>query len=146
MICQKYRNDIHWVWCSEVFDSKSQGLYTLGAQVPRSSNPADIYRDLKKDIESRDSHSAKINEQKTVLSSLAVQWYSRGEINEEQRDDILFMVKNVSFEDWRPLLYIIPRERLEDRLKIVPPEKRAGMGLEYIIEDLNRREFDIIEL
>lgn len=114
--------------------------------MPRSSNPADIYRDLKTDIKDRDSHSAKINEQKVRLESLALDWYTSGEIDKEQRDDILYMVKNASFEDWHPLLYIIPYEGVKDRLITVPPKNRANpMEPEYIIEDLKRSEFDIIE-
>ncbi len=114
--------------------------------MPRSSNPADIYRDLKTDIKDRDSHSAKINEQKVRLESLALDWHASGEIAEQQRDEILYMVEKASFEDWHPLLYIIPYEEVKGRLITVPPQKRANpMEPEYIIEDLERSEFDIIE-
>ena len=56
------------------------------------------------------------------------------------------MVDNASFEDWRPLVYVIPRAMVESRLEAVPPKKRASFGPEYIITDLRRHEFDIIEM
>jgi hypothetical protein len=56
------------------------------------------------------------------------------------------MVDTAPFELWRPLVYVIPRTGVESRLKLVPMHKRAGFGPEYIIEDLRRSEFDLIEL
>jgi hypothetical protein len=56
------------------------------------------------------------------------------------------MVTNATFDDWRPLLYIIPRSLVETRLKVVPIHKRASFGDEFIVEDLRRSEFDLIEL
>jgi hypothetical protein len=55
------------------------------------------------------------------------------------------VVNNASFEEWRPLIYVIPRSSMEARLKVVPIHRRTGPTLEYIIEDLKRSEFDIIE-
>jgi len=56
------------------------------------------------------------------------------------------MVTNATFDDWRPLLYIIPRDLVASRLKVVPIHKRASFGDEFIVEDLKRGEFDVIEL
>lgn len=146
LIQQMYRGDIHYVWCSESFDSKTLGSYTHGNRVPPSSNPADIYRQLKDDVNRQDQHSAKIQEQKSSFKDLAVDWAKKGEITAADRDDIMYMVDHAAFNDWRPLIYVIPRKRVESRLQLVPMHRRAGFGVEYIIPDLRREEFDLIEV
>lgn len=146
-IQEQYCGGIHYVWCSENCDSKTLSAYSLGALVAPSSNPADIYRELKRDVEGKDRHSAKINAQKLTLTSLAVEWEANGKITTAQRDDILYLVDSADFSLWRPLLYVIPRTSdIESRLQEVAMAKRAGVGPEYIIEDLTLSEFDIVEL
>lgn len=145
-IQREYRGDIHYVWCSENFDSRTVAVYTSGSLVPPSSNPADIYRSLKDDVTRGDRHSAKIAAQRTSFEKLATTWLTAGEITAGQKDEIIYMVEHADIHHWRPLLYVIPRILVEPRLKTVPMEKRAGLGPEYIIEDLQRSEFDLIEL
>lgn len=146
LIQQKFRNDIHYVWCSDCFDAAASPRYSLTSQVAPSANPAEIYRQLKLDIKNKDRHSYKINAQKASLTSLAIDWEGKGEITSEQKDEIIFMVTNAAFDDWRPLIYIIPRELVAGRLKVVPISKRASFGDEFIVEDLKPNEFDLIEL
>ncbi|HEY6331292.1 MAG TPA: hypothetical protein VI756_18345 [Blastocatellia bacterium] len=134
------------MWCSEIFDSGTQSRYSVGAGTPPSSNPADIYRQLKKDTEGRDSHSYKINEQKVSFVRLARQWFKANEITREQKEEIVYWVRTASFDLWRPLIYVIPYGPVKDRVKPVPANKCAGLGPEYIIDDLKRTDFDIIEL
>jgi hypothetical protein len=145
LIQQIYRNDVHYVWCSEYFDSTKLAAYSIGALVAASSNPADIYRDLQRAVQSRDAHNAKIISQKASFISLATTWEMNGEISTTQKDDIIYMVNMADFNLLRPLLYIIPRVSVEPRLQLVPAHKRAGIGNEYILPDLNRSEFDVIE-
>lgn len=140
-----YRNDTHYVWCSEHFDSKKLSAYSSGSLVAPSANPADIYRELKRDVEGRDSHSAKINAQKASLTQLAIAWEKNGEITTAEKDDIVYMIGTADFQLWRPLVYVIPREPVESRLQIVPMKKRAGYGNECIISDLKGHEFDLVE-
>jgi hypothetical protein len=146
LIQEKYRNDVHYVWCSEHFDSRTLSAYSSGSLIPPSSNPADIYRELQRDVQGLDSHSAKIAAQRAVFISLAIEWEQRGEISSNDKDDIIWMANNGSFAMWRPLVYVIPRAPVEIRLQLVPVNQRAGWGNEYIIPDLKRAEFDVIEL
>jgi hypothetical protein len=146
LIQERYRSDIHYVWCSESFDSGIASKYSMGSFIPPSSNPADIYRELKRDVKGCDMHSNKIAQQKASFKSLAVDWEVKGEISIAERDEIITMVDTVSFDYWRPLVYIIPRVRVHKRLELVGLTKRAGLGPEYIIKDLKRNEFDLIEL
>ena len=56
------------------------------------------------------------------------------------------MVDKAPFQEWRPLLYLIPRNLVADRLELVPIRERASGEKEYIIRDLRRSEFEIVEL
>ncbi|HEV7858386.1 MAG TPA: hypothetical protein VGO91_07125 [Pyrinomonadaceae bacterium] len=142
-----YRGDVHFVWCSEQCDSKTLSSYSPGALTAPSSNPADIYKELKRDVEGRDRHSAKINAQKARFTGLAITWEQAGEITTSQKDDIIYLVSTADFSLWRPLLYVIPRtSAIEPRLQHVPMAGRAGIGIEYKLPDLKRSEFEIIEL
>jgi hypothetical protein len=147
VIQKKYRNDTHYVWCSDLFDSKTASSLSLGSLVPPSANPVDIYRELQRDVQSQDRHSAKITAQKATLSKLAVEWAAAGEITNDDKEDIVYQVNNSTFPMWRPLLYVIPRGPaiVPPRLQTVPAAKRAGFGEEYIIEDLKGMEFEIVE-
>lgn len=143
----RYQGDKHYVWCSESHDSMSPGALTPGAvPVPPTSNPAEIYRSLKRDVENEDKHSYKITEQRASLTRLARNWHKSGLISLNDRNDIIYAVKSVGFREWRPLLYIIPRALVQTRLQVVPLHRRAHpLAVEYIIPDLLRSEFEIIE-
>ena len=145
VIQERYFHDIHFVWCSEYFDNEAAPKYSSGTLVPPSSNPASIYRALLQDVKGQDKHSAKITAQKASFTARAIENFNEGTISEEAKDEIIYIVDNTPFEYWRPLLYIIPSEFVKDRVDLVPIEKRAGLGNEYIIKDLKRNEFDIVE-
>ncbi len=145
-IQENYRHQHHFVWCSEDFDSGAISKYAPGSLVGPTSNPADIFRELRRDVNGRDRHSAKITSQKATLSSLAIDWETKGEITSEQKEEIIFKVTNADYDFWRPLLYVIPRPVVEPRLKLVPINDRASFGVEYIIPDLCSSEFEIVEL
>jgi hypothetical protein len=144
-IQQRFRNDVHWVWCSEIFDSSKAEPLSPNSLIAPSSSPADIYRELQRDIERRDGHSAKIGAQRASIQALAIEWESRGEISPTDMQEIIYMVTTASFDLWRPLLYVIPMPNPASRLHLVPIEKRASFGKEYVIGDLKRTEFDLLE-
>ncbi len=145
-IQQMFRGDIHWVWCSEQFDSHAADRYSISATVAPTSNPAAIYRQLKEESAAMDRHSDKIEKVRVSLSALAVKWQEQGEISAEEKEEIISLVKYAGAREWRPLLYVIPGEGVKGRIKRVRLEERAGVGPEYIIEDLKPSEFHIIEL
>lgn len=145
-INMKFYDDVHYVWCSEHFNSELLGAYTIGRRIPASSNPSGIYRRLKQDVESKDDHSAKIAEQRASYLALAEKFKREGRIEEEIQEEISYIVKEATFDDWRPLIYVIPRDLVTSRMQLVPVERRAGFGDEYIVPDLARAEFDIVEV
>ena len=146
LINEQYRNNLHYVWCGENFDAHLLAKHSASSLVAPSSNPADIYRDLKAAVQGGDLHCPKIKEQRASLIKLAVEWASRGEISEQDKIDITFMLKNFDINHWKPILYVIPRALIDiTRLDIVPMNKRASFATEYIIKDLTADEFDLIE-
>ncbi len=144
---ENYRAGIHYIWFSENYDSGTLSPYVPGSMIPATSNPKDIYMDLKKAVEKTDTHNAKIKEQIAGLTALAIKWEKDGEITTIQKDDIIYMVNEPKyFQYWRPLLYMVPKALVQSRIKPVPMALCAGLGNEYIVEDLRRDEFDVIEL
>jgi hypothetical protein len=76
---------------------------------------------------------------------LAVNWFTDGLVSEAQRDEITSVVSVARFPEWRPLVYVIPYDRVAKRVREAPRDKRASFEPEYIIPDLVRDEFDILE-
>lgn len=133
------------MWCSPEFEGAKLGKYSIGSYQPPSSDPATIYRQLKAAIRSPDQHDPKIASQKSTISGLAIKLAADGQILESERDEIVAMLSKASITDWRPLIFVIPYERVASRVKIVPVADRASIEPEYIISDLADDEFRIIE-
>jgi len=136
-IANKYRNGKHFVWCSEFYNP-------VGAP---SSSPKELYRILEADCKNEDTHSSLIDRYKKTFRRLANNWYSKSEISESQKDEILAIVNSKSWKIWRPQLYIIYRPPIEisSRLIAVPASKRAAVGEEWQITSLDSAEFEIFE-
>ena len=144
-IQRDYRNDIHYVWCSEHFDATKLNPYAPGSRKARRADPIAVYRELAKDVARGELHSTKIASQRASLKKLAIEWAASGEITEDEKEEIVYRVDRALIQEWPPLLYLIPRNRVADRLERVPTDKRASGEEEYIIRDLQRSEFEIIE-
>lgn len=147
-IHKHFYDDIHYVWCSELFDATKAGAYTASSHNPPTSNPADIYRDLKQAVARGDRHNDKIKKQILTLKGRASKSRKDGRITDDQKKKIHYLISNCEFEMWRPLIYIIPYQLVAGKKLIeVPIQKRANpAGMEYIIEDLQGSEFDVIEV
>jgi hypothetical protein len=90
-------------------------------------------------------HHTKINEQRKTIPALAVKWNDSGNITHDEYQEIGVRVSKANFNDWRPIIYIIPVAGLGARVRRVAADQWAGFEPEYIIEDLKKDEFDIIE-
>jgi hypothetical protein len=146
-INERYGGGAHYVWCSECFDGTSLATAAPFGVRAGSSNPRDIYNDLKRATERQDRGHLKIAQQKSALTAQAVFWKDAGKITEDEMVELQQMIQLADFMDWRPVIYVIPRHLVSARLEIVPPVKRAtATGVEYIVSDLHRSEFDLIEI
>jgi hypothetical protein len=146
LLQQRFFGNVHYVWCSEACDSGGASPYEFASLVPPSSNPKDIYQALRQAVEKGDKHDPKIVSARAFYVQHATELHLKGALSEGDRDEVIHMVNNAELKLWRPLLYIIQRDPVAGRLKVVPPAKRAGHGPEFIIEDLVRAEFEIVEL
>ena len=142
---EEYRGRRHYVWCSEYFDSEMLGRLDYRTLVPPTSTPRAIFEDLKTAVLRGDQHNARIQGWKASLPALAIEWAAAGEISDDAKEEIVFHANGTNPNVWRPLLYVIPAAPVRDRARLVAPAHRAGIGPEYIIEDLHRSEFDILE-
>lgn len=138
-IAEVYYLDIHYVWCAPFFNSNSDN--------PPSSDPGEIYRTLAKDVIGKDKHSAKIAQNKAGILKGADINLQKGVIKEEQHQDILEIVNSAELPDFRPLIYVIPFHLVKDLAKPASIRIKANhFSKEYIVENLAREHFDIIEV
>lgn len=144
VIAERFYNHEHYVWCTPHFDSRS--LPTIDATTPPTSNPCEIYHNLVAEVRKGDKHSAKIKENKVGILKGATFKKRAGVINDQQEKDIAAIVDIAETWDFRPLLYIIPFDLVKGLIKDVPVSERAHpLSIEYVIEQLPRQYFDIIE-
>jgi hypothetical protein len=147
-IAAKYRNGRYFAWVSEYFDSSTAPGGSAASLIAPSSDPSQIYNRLRQDCSKEDEHSDLIKGYRKTFSRLAKAWAADGSITDDQRDEIIATVKSRSWRIWRPVLYVIPRVNIEGtgRLRSVKRPDRASYGPELQVVDLERHEFDIIEL
>ena len=143
-IAERYYRGEHYVWCTPFFDSNVPGFrYTVAP----TSTPRDVCINLYKEANRGDRHSTKIADNKVGILKGAAYKKAAGVINERQQSEIAAIVAAAERQDFTPLLYIIPAGPVTALLKDVPVEERANpLSVEYIIEALPHRCFDVIEI
>ena len=145
-INERYYDGRHYIWCGEAFDARALGPYSQYSSTPPSSTPRDIYADLLKAVHGGDRGSQKVAAVKLGIINGARAKLSRGEISQEVFDEINLVVDQSELMDCRPLLYVIPRDKVQDKLKDVEVSQRAHpLSVEYIAENVHSSEFDVLE-
>jgi hypothetical protein len=136
----------HYVWCADCFDGRGSFLHS-GGRYPPSSNPAEIFTNLRAaTLERPDRHNRDIEAWQLSLKMRAGDDAVSGKISSNEEKEIVYLIDAASLPDWRPLLYIVHRDAVAGRMKQVPINKRASHVMEYVIEDLHPNEFDVIEV
>jgi hypothetical protein len=145
-IYQRYRGQRHWVWCSDFYDSRKYYLHVGSGHMPPSSNPAEIYENLRAStLERPDLHCPTIARVKLNLQQRALEWVADGSLSFGDGQDIVYQLDHAVLADWRPLLYVIHRASVAPRLVEVPPDKRANpISPEWTLSDLAPDEFDVL--
>ena len=144
MICQYFYSGRHYVWCTPFFDARSTS--SLECAVPPSSSPAEIYRELHEAVTRGDGHCSKISANRAGILSGAHEKRKVGEISEDTLREIASVMDQARMRDFRPLVYVIPFDRVAAVLEPVPVPSRAHpLSMEYVIHKLPRSEFDVIE-
>jgi len=137
-INEHFYNGIHYVWCSPRFDQRGN---------PPSSNPKDIANSLNNDLQGSDRHSSKIEQNRTGLLKGVNAKHSAGIISDEKKDELLYIITNAEITHFKPLIYVIDKRAVQNNLIYVPASKKASLfSQEYLIEQLETHQFDIINL
>lgn len=138
-IQRTYYNNKHYVWCTN--------RYNHGISQPASSNPMSIATSFLRDIISRDNHSAIIKQNRDGLKRGAMLKRQSHIITEEQEAEIITLVNQADFDQFLPLLYVIPFEGVKTICEEVDSgRKAASHSVEYIIQELPRSSFEIVEI
>jgi len=143
-ISQRYYNGLHFVWVTPYFEMWGQ---TQTYTVPATSSPKEIYRSLKREIYGSDRHGTQIDANKVGLKNGASFKRAANVITESEKNDIFSIVDSADRSLFRPLLYVIPYDRVINLVKEVPVNERANpLSVEFRIELLPKSAFDVIEL
>ena len=137
-INMKYYRDRHYVWCTSDFDSQLQ---------PGSSNPRILCMHNIESIIHSDAHSAQIEQNKAGLLRGADAQLNLGTINQDQADEINWLVTHAEFKDFYPIVYIVFSKSAIKRAQLVAAQDSASiLSEEYIIPDLSTSEFNLIRM
>jgi hypothetical protein len=145
MINRRYYGDEHYVWCSPYF--KTENVPRFAASAPPTAMPGTIYERLLQDVKAGDKHSPSVDQNRLGIRRGADAKMSSGVISSAQRDEILEIIEADDIQQFKPLIYVIPYDRVVGMVAGIPVSKRAHpLSDEYLIERLPGRLFDIIEL
>lgn len=142
-IAERFYGGVHYAWCSPVFDGTMTAAHI---NIPPTSSPAEIYRNLWEEVRRGELHSAMIKNNRSGILDGADAKLDAGVIGPAQKQEIKKMMERCTARDFRPVLFIIPYERVAHLVSDVPVELRAHpLSPEYRIEALPRDCFDMIE-
>lgn len=137
-IAREYYKNVHYVWCTESFDSVLQ---------PGTSNPRTLCTRYLEQIITNDSHAVEIGNNKKGILKGAEEKLKQGIITEEQRQEIAARVAYARMEEFYPVIYLINKRAVKKRLiKVNPSDAASEYSVEYIINDLKSNEFEIIKI
>jgi hypothetical protein len=137
---------VHYAWCSEVYDHQCSVRPSGKIASPPSSNPAEIYTQVRQATLRPDKGDLRIKSWRAGLLAYVPTWQANNLIDGAQAAEITYLLGTEDFSFWRPLLYIIDRPVVGARARLVDPANRAGPAPEYIVEDLRGDEFDVMEI
>ena len=145
-LAENFFNDIHFVWCSPVFNPETLGEMHKWKHIPDSSSPKHIYEILKRDTEKNDNHSSKIKENKEGLKKAASIKLIEGVITGEDYLRIIEIIDTAKFSEFSPVLYLIPvTKEIKDKIEEASVSETASpLSTEYKIKNLKGSEFEKI--
>lgn len=145
-ISKTFYNSIFYVWCSPVFDPASLGSLDPRRRIPGSSSPHKIYKGFLKDVEENDLHSSLISQNRSGLKKGALEKYTKGDITDAELNIINTLVDEATISEFEPLLYLLPSDKVKVKLTKVSSSMAAHpLSEEYIIDNLEEKEFEIIK-
>lgn len=138
-INQRYYNGSHFVWCSPYFHAPPDTN-------PPSSNPRDLFINFRQDVQNGDQHSSLIRQNRVGLLKGCKLHRKKGTIDKNQEKEIIDIINGATLNYFRPLLYVIPAQKVRKIITPAPITKRASvLSFEFIIEQLPKTHFDLVE-
>lgn len=143
-IAERYYSGIHFAWCTPVYDGTRAASHV---RIPPSSSPADLYRLLLDEVERGEQHSALLKNNREGIMRGADAKRASGIIGAAEWGHIEDTIKRAHPNDFRPVLYVIPYERVRGMFVEASVRERAHpLSVEYRVEALPRDCFDVLEL
>ena len=143
-IAERYYGGVHFAWCSPVYDGRNAASHV---RIPPSSSPADLYRLLLDEMERGEQHSKLMQDKRDGIMRGADAKRAEGVISDAAREEIRDTVERAHPKDLRPVLYVIPYDRVRGSVVEVSVRERAHpLSEEYRVEMLPRECFDVLEL
>ena len=142
-IAERFYGGVHHAWCSPVFDGKTTAVHI---NIPPTSSPSGLYRQLWEETSRGEMHSDAIPRIQEGIQRGAAAKLDTGVIDAAQHQEIIGMINRASLREFRPVLYIIPYDRVETLVSDVPVYERAHpLSVEFKVTALPRDSFDLIE-
>ncbi|HEX8693216.1 MAG TPA: hypothetical protein VF746_12390 [Longimicrobium sp.] len=143
-VAERFYGGIHYAWCSPVYDGVRAAAHV---NIPPTASPAEIYRILLEESRRGEQHSTITERNRAGIKRGAEEKRERGIITEAVEEEIYEMIEKSGIADSRPVLFIIPFQKVREIAMEVPVRERAHpFSIEYRIEALPRDCFDMIEL
>lgn len=144
-INEQYYGGLHYAWCSPYFHKDA--VLPLQAQMVPSSTPAAIYLEFTQGIKAGDLHCQKVKLNRDGLKTGAKASLKSHRISPAQFKDIIWTIENAQLADFRPVVYVIPFNK--EVMKLIHTlhvsAKAHPFSPEYLIKELPRKLFDVIE-
>ena len=143
-IAERFYGGIHYAWCSPVYDG---GTAAMHVSIPPSSSPAEIYLRYQEETRRGDRHGQMIAQNLGGIQKGAKAKLAAGVISGAVHAEIKDITERADARAFRPVLFVMPFSRVRTIAREVPVGDRAHpLSVEYQIERLPRRCFDVIEL
>jgi hypothetical protein len=141
-IAEQFYGGVHYVWCAPY---RRPDPFAVG--IPASSNPLEIYWSYHKAVKSGDGHSFYIAANRRGIAFGATARHQTGIVDAKTRDRIQLIAEKAPITDFKPLLFVIPYALVKNVLKEAAVDEAArASSVEYIIENLQRSDFDVLDL
>lgn len=138
MIAGIYFNNLHYVWCAPSFNPAITN--------PISANPYEIYKNYSKEIQKNEMGPTIAKHKAGLINGASIN-RQKGIITMDQEQEIIEIIYAAEVQHFKPIIYVIPANKVIQNIKIVPQSKKAGIfSQEFLIEQLDGNMFHLIDL
>lgn len=135
IISKNFFKDIHHTWCAPKFDAKETN--------PSSSNPLELYKKLIFEVQNEIEGAAIYKQKIGILRAVSAK-RQQEIITEEEEQKIIDIIGAARIEDYRPVIYVIPTNKVENLIEAASHTKKDGiLSQEFLIRELPG---DLLEL